>query len=146
MSKLTRFVFFSYISYPQLVSISRPLQFQRKNSVTNDIINNKRKIDIKYLFIIQIYECSSIFFIASISFSSWLLHTNTLTIWRTWHLFFRFCLSLSHSLWHSVLCYCCCCRAYMMLFVVESQPNQQNSLVFCLLILGRLHETWPKLT
>lgn len=48
---------------------------------TNDIINNKRKIDIKYLFIIQIYDCSSISFIASISFSSMIaIHTNTLTI------------------------------------------------------------------
>lgn len=43
---------------------------KKEHKVTNDIINNKRKIDIKYLFIIQIYDCSSIFFIANISFGS----------------------------------------------------------------------------
>lgn len=65
--------------------------------------------------------------------------------------FVSFSLSLSVSLFLTpalcllamslVLRYGCCCRVYMMLFVVESQPNQHNSSVFCLLILGRLHET-----
>lgn len=135
-----------------LSQFARTGKFSTQNRVTNDIINNKRKIDIEYLFIIQIYDCSSIFFIVSISFRSWLLHTSTLTITGgMWHFLtflalFRFS-SLSLSISFSKCSLCRLIRVYMMLFVVELQANQHNSSVFCLLISGRLlHETWSKLT
>lgn len=136
----------------------------KKTQVTNDIINNKRKIDIKYLFIIQIYDCSSIFFIASISFSSWLLHTNTLSLGNV-TLFFLSSSSLHHSLSFNILSiylyrhlvFCCCFVAFTWYYLLsnhnsnhkqhhtvkegETKREREYSSVFCLLILGWL-QTW----